>query len=146
MVWDSLHGKFNTPLNDIDIIFYLISDKEGHIERKALNDLEAINPFVNWEVKNQAYMHLHNGDEPYESSIHAMSFLPEKETAVGARLTANDDIEICAPFGTEGLLAGYLTPNPKREYAVFKDRLESKHWLNIWPNLVPQQIASPERG
>ena len=105
MVWDVLHNQPKSALNDIDVIYYDPTDKNHSLGYCAIEQLNSIEPSVNWEVKNQAFMHLRNGDSPYQSSEHAMSFWPEKETAVGARMNADGSLEISAPFGTSSLLA-----------------------------------------
>ena len=58
MVWDSLHNYSNSPLDDIDVIFYDSEDSEGLLESSAAESLKVIDQSVNWEVKNQAFMHL----------------------------------------------------------------------------------------
>ncbi|WP_371846818.1 nucleotidyltransferase family protein, partial [Vibrio cholerae] len=59
LVWDSLHHNVKlTPLNDIDVIFFdadrLYSDYEKSLELKLSEQI----PQLNWQVKNQAKMHL----------------------------------------------------------------------------------------
>ncbi len=143
MVWDSLHGYINSPLNDVDVIFHAAVDNERLLEQSATERLQAMDPSVNWEVRNQAFMHLRNADKPYRSSEHAMSFWPEKETAIGARMNADGNLVVLAPFGTTSLLAGLITHNPKRDAKTFNRRVQSKGWLLKWPRLavVPQPDA-----
>lgn len=64
-----------------------------------------------------------------------MCYWPEMETAIGVRLTKNEDIEICAPFGVQSLLEGKLRHNPKRSKAVFLNRIAQKQGLTRWPKL-----------
>ena len=133
MVWDALHGYPPTPLNDVDVIYY---DKQQHlasedIEKKLANML----PDVNWQVKNQAVMHHRNHDPAYQNSTDAMRYWPEKETAVGVRLSNSNQLELAAPFGVQSLLECKLTHNPLRSKEVFKQRIASKQWLEKWPKL-----------
>jgi len=133
LVWDHLHGYTPTSLNDVDVIYY---DKQQQLvpeelERKLAGTL----PDVNWQVKNQAVMHSRNQDTAYQNSTDAMRYWPEKETAVGARLNSNKQLELAAPFGVRSLLEGKLTHNPLRSKAVFEQRLASKQWLKKWPKL-----------
>ncbi len=72
LVWDSLHHNVNlTPLNDIDVIFFdadrLDSDYEKSLELKLSEQM----PQLHWQMKNQAKMHLQNGDNPYQSTLDA---------------------------------------------------------------------------
>jgi hypothetical protein len=134
MVWDHLFST-NTLLNDVDVIFYDPDDKEHYRESTAQSTLEKLDPSIKWQVKNQAFMHVRNGDPNYSCCADAMSYWPEKETAVAVKLLADGQIEVCAPFGVQSLIDGKLSYNPKRTKAVFHQRLEKKQWLNIWPKL-----------
>ncbi|MCS0351050.1 nucleotidyltransferase family protein [Vibrio ordalii] len=136
LVWDSLHHNVKlTPLNDIDVIFFdadrLDSDYEKSLELKLSEQM----PQLHWQVKNQAKMHLQNGDNPYQSTLDAMSYWPEKETAVAVRKVEHDRYECISAFGFESLFQGFITHNPKREYGIFENRVKSKGWLAMWPNL-----------
>jgi hypothetical protein len=134
-VWDARHGYPSTPLNDVDVIFFDSMDADGDRARRAERALAERLPELRWQVRNQARMHSRNDDRPYRDCADAMSFWPEIETAVGARLDGDGEIELLAPFGTGSLLAGRLTANPKRARATFFDRVRSKRWLEIWPRL-----------
>ena len=136
LVWDHLHHKPQpTPLNDLDIVYFdpnEIDDKAALIYEAQLT---AMMPEFNWQVRNQANMHLRNGDKPYQSTLDAMSYWPEKETAVAARLNEKNQIECISAFGFESLFEGQITYNPKRTLALFQSRVESKNWLITWPQL-----------
>lgn len=134
MVWDDLHNK-NTPLNDIDLVFFDSQDKDSFKQREVTAFLKNEYPAWNWEVKNQALMHIRNGDQPYTSTIDAMSYWPEKETAIGASIDQQDHISVVSAFGVDSLLNGELSYNPKRSMNVFEDRVRKKGWLKIWPKL-----------
>ncbi|ENM5795933.1 nucleotidyltransferase family protein [Vibrio mimicus] len=136
LVWDFLHHNVKlTPLNDIDVIFFdvdcLDSDYEKSLELKLSEQM----PQLNWQVKNQAKMHLQNGDNPYQSTLDAMSYWPEKETAVAVRKVEHCCYECISAFGFESLFQGFITHNPKRVYEIFENRVKSKGWLAMWPNL-----------
>lgn len=132
LVWDYLHGYTGSALNDIDVVFY---SKNKNTEMRALESLKAIKPELNWQVKNQAFMHIKNSDSPYMNTAHAMEYWPELETAVGARICTDQKIEVLAPFGVETLLSGYITRNPNRSKSIFNERVKSKNWLVVWPKL-----------
>jgi hypothetical protein len=135
MVWDALHGYAPTPLSDVDVIFYDSGDQAGARAQSAQEALHAHHPHQHWEVRNQARMHASNGDPPYKDSADAMSFWPEIETAIGACLDSHGELQLLAPFGTESLTAGFITPNPRRSYELFLSRVQSKKWLQKWPSL-----------
>lgn len=137
LVWDSLHNKQTpTALNDVDVIYY---DANGNNQNKYLEyeaRLSVLMPELNWQVRNQANMHLKNGDKPYLSSIDAMSYWPEKETAVAIRKLENQDYECVSAFGFESLFDLKISHNPKRTKAIFEHRVTSKKWLDYWPKLT----------
>ena len=94
-IWDDLHNKARpTPLNDIDVVYF--SDEitvpqskvsventieslsqpgvqagvlsEAKAQEKAFeHELARFVPNANWQVKNQARMHLAHGHAPYKS-------------------------------------------------------------------------------
>lgn len=136
LVWDNLHQKHNpTPLNDLDVVYFESNELDEQAYLKYETQLNALMPEFNWQVRNQANMHLRNGDTPYQSTLDAMSYWPEKETAVAARLNENNQIECISAFGFESLFEGQITYNPKRTWALFQSRVESKNWLITWPRL-----------
>ncbi|WP_305840359.1 nucleotidyltransferase family protein [Photobacterium leiognathi] len=136
LVWDSLHEFISpTPLNDVDVIYF----DPNELNSKAYLDYEAhlkgCIPELKWQVRNQAQMHKRNGHEPYQSSVDAMSYWPEKETAVGVRQTDVNQYEVVSAFGVESLFGYYVTHNPKRSRTIFENRVNSKGWLIRWPSL-----------
>lgn len=136
LVWDRLHGDdMNTPLNDIDLIYFdralASSQADELLERK----LAARSTFP-WSVKNQARMHARNNDSPYSNTQDAMRNWPEIETAIGVALDKDGRIDLVAPFGLEQLFKLTVTINSNRpNNMVFLDRLISKRWTAHWPKL-----------
>ncbi|MDA0384421.1 nucleotidyltransferase family protein [Vibrio owensii] len=136
LVWDHLHHKPQpTPLNDLDIVYFDPNELDDKAALIYEAQLTAMMPEFNWQVRNQANMHLRNGDKPYQSTLDAMSYWPEKETAVAARLNEKKQIECISAFGFESLFEGQITYNPKRTLTLFQSRVESKNWLITWPQL-----------
>ncbi|WP_232305496.1 nucleotidyltransferase family protein [Gilvimarinus polysaccharolyticus] len=134
LVWDSMH-LCETELNDIDIVFFDKSDLDNFSSNNLTEQLNKEYPGINWEVKNQAFMHIKNGDLPYKNTLDAMSYWPEKETAIGASLNEDDTISIVSVFGLESLFSGNISYNGKRSKEVFLNRVASKQWLKRWPKL-----------
>jgi len=138
-VWDHLHGRApTTDLTDIDVIWFdpqrTAPADDAAIERR-LADLD---PTLPWSVKNQAAMHLRNGDRPYRSSQHAMAFWPETATAVAVRLH-RETLEIAAPFGLDDLFALVVRPTPAfagHKRPMFDARVGAKRWRERWPGLT----------
>lgn len=136
LVWDKLHKKQSlTPLNDVDLIYFDPTNPNEESDRLLERHLNSLS-MLPWSVKNQARMHIRNGDSPYSSTCDAMSYWVEIETAVGVRLTKKDEIEMVVPFGVESLFESTITLNTKRAKPQdFYERIESKQWLSIWPKL-----------
>ena len=136
LVWDRMHQKVSsTPLNDIDLIYFDLSDTSEDTERRYEEDLRRMLD-IPWSVKNQARMHHRNNDKPYCSTCDAMSYWVEVETAVGAFLATDGKIEIVAPFGLQPLFNYTITLNEKRKKLDdFERRVNTKAWLEIWPKL-----------
>ncbi|HJV82224.1 nucleotidyltransferase family protein [Noviherbaspirillum sp.] len=137
LAWDKLHRfEIPTPLTDIDLIYFDPERASKEHEREIEARLAAIDTELPWSVRNQARMHTRNGDQPYKSTMDAMRYWVELETAIGARLDADGRIEIISPFGLDSLFAKKITPNQKHyKPAEFSRRLSKKNWLWIWPEL-----------
>lgn len=143
LVWDKMHGFGDlTPLNDIDLIYFDPDFK--FFEHKLLDKLKSIADLP-WSVKNQARMHVRNNDEPYLSTLDAMSYWVEEEAAVGVRMDSGQ-LEIISSFGIDVLFNGTITLNQKRpKVDDFHQRISEKEWLKNWPNLkvrVPKYCGS----
>lgn len=137
LVWDYLHGFDSpTPLNDIDVIYFDPNDTSYESALRYEDQLQDWLPELNLQVRNQASMHTRNGDGPYQGSLDAMSYWPEKETAVAVKQSLNGDIECISSFGLESLFDLKITPNPKRNRDIFDQRAQSKGWLTQWPKLT----------
>lgn len=137
LVWDRLHGYAQaTALNDIDVVYFNPLDCSPEADERYEHRLKAQSPDLPWSVKNQARMHERHGHAPYSSSAEAMSYWVEMETAIGARMNADGQIELNAPLGLDALFAFSITPNPRHALpAVFAERISSKGWLTRWPKL-----------
>ena len=137
LVWDDLHHKSEpTPLNDVDVIYFDLNESNPNKFIEYESRLTELLPQLNWQVRNQALMHVRNNDEPYNSSLDAMSYWPEKETAIGIRKLSNGYFDCISAFGFESLFKLQITYNPKILKSVFEHRIKSKGWLTKWHNLI----------
>ncbi|NHQ85027.1 nucleotidyltransferase family protein [Iodobacter sp. HSC-16F04] len=143
LVWDRLHGFTRpTPLTDIDLIYFNTEDISEEADR-ALEQRLMQDSDLPWSVKNQARMHVRNGDVPYLNTLDAMSCWPEPETAVGVRL--EPDLAFISPFPLENLRDLQITLNPKRpKISDFEARVAEKKWLEIWPKLQVNREGDDE--
>ena len=151
LAWDYCHGFSDSPLNDIDVIFFdssfsaegspsadgsLNLAKQKRLEKKVQQQLSLSLPHLHWDVKNQARMHIKNNHSPYLNTSDAMSWWPELETAVGVKLH-NEELRFVAPFGLARLFSCSISHNPKRNVHTFNQRIKKKNWIKHWPKLKP---------
>ena len=139
LVWDDLHGYDSPTLpSDVDVLIY-DSEASTDLEKSVEAKLVTLVPEVMWEVVNQATIHHYTGDhDPYPSIEQAMSRWADLVTAVGARLTHEDDIEIVAPAGLVDLFNLVVRPNlaTPTSAAVYRERMATKGWRQQWPMLT----------
>jgi hypothetical protein len=138
-VWDALHGYRNpTPLDDIDVVYFDPERPDPAAERAAEARLRDLMPGLPWSVRNQARMHLRNGDAPYQSTADALCHWLETPTAVAVRLGPDRAPELLAPFGLDDLVGPVLRPTPHaraHRMTAFRERVERKGWLKTWPKV-----------
>ncbi len=140
-IWDVVHDYENvTPLNDIDVIYYDAVNQNEAFEKAQEQSLSAQIPGLPWSVKNQARMHVKNGDDPYDSIEAALEHWCETVTPIGVRLDATDRLHLLAPLGVDDLLAlrCHATPFAKSKPAKLHDyrsRMQDKAWWTIWPRV-----------
>jgi uncharacterized protein len=135
-IWDIKHGKkVRTKLNDIDVIYFDKSKLSKENDLQIENELNKLNLNLKWSVKNQARMHLRNGQNKYKNCNHAISFWPETATSIAIRLNSNNKVEHIAPHGLNDLFNLLVKPTPKFNLNIYNSRVESKRWKEIWNKL-----------
>jgi uncharacterized protein len=137
-IWDALHGRAPNCalLNDVDVVFFDRANASPASDVAIEDRLAARSPNLPWSVKNQARMHLRNGEEPYRNTAAAIARWPETATAVAMRLLQGR-LELLAPHRLEDLIGLTVRPTPAfaRRPEVFARRLRAKNWLARWPRL-----------
>ncbi len=136
LIWDKLQNyKEMTPLNDIDLIYFNPSCVSNEQDREIEGALDSSMPTFNWSVKNQARMALKHGHEPYTNCIEAMSYWPEIQTAVGATVLKEGEIDVRSPFPANEVIRLAASRNSKCTSNVFDSRVTEKRWSKLWPEL-----------
>ncbi|WP_440468251.1 nucleotidyltransferase family protein [Pseudomonas sp. YH-1] len=136
-VWDALHGYIEpTPLSDIDVLYFAADSLEPEADYAWERRLLDVCPDAPWSVRNQARMHLRNGDAPYRDCADAMCRWPEVCTAVALRLRG-DSLELLAPLGLEDIWALCVRPTEhfRRKPDIYRERIAAKNWPARWPKL-----------
>jgi hypothetical protein len=141
-VWDTLHGFTDRkPLDDVDVVYFDPNDTSAVRENQLEEQLRKLLADIPWSVKNQARMHLRNGDEPYTSSSDAISKFPESVTAIGVRLDNEGKLTLTSPCGVEDLINLIVRPTPhflnhwESRMPLYQGRLAKKNWHQRWNKL-----------
>jgi len=136
-IWDYLHGFKNKEVdtNDIDLVYF---DKDGNNKEKdkKLSQQLSDKTKINWQIKNQFYMHEKNNLPPYKSTIDALSKWTETATGIGVKIK-NNKLTLVAPNGINDLVNLVVRPSPKfpESIDIIKQRVKDKKWLEKWPKL-----------
>jgi hypothetical protein len=137
-VWDALHGRAaNRASADIDVVYFDAADVRVVRDAEIEAALTRMCPGQRWSVKNQARMHIRNGDAAYADTRDALRHWPERCTAVAARIH-EQAIELLAPYGVCDLITLTVRPTPAfaAKLDVYRERLRQKEWHRTWPLLT----------
>jgi hypothetical protein len=145
-VWDCLHGRALSSLSgDVDVVWFDPARADPSEDRKIEAVLRTLEPSIAWDVKNQARMHVRNGDAPYLSATDAMRCFPETATAVAVRRSDQDHCDVAAPFGLDDLFGLIVRPTPRfadDKRQLYGNRIQAKRWLETWPLLRAARPAN----
>ncbi|HVT28225.1 MAG TPA: nucleotidyltransferase family protein [Lacipirellulaceae bacterium] len=136
-IWDALHGfAWSATDTDIDVVYFDAGDIDPKRDGAIEAGLAAAIPGEPWSVKNQARMHVQNGDPPYADTADAMRHWPETCTAVAVR-SVGSRVDLLAPFGVDDLLGMIVRPTPAfaDKLDIYRARLARKQWPKRWPLL-----------
>jgi hypothetical protein len=149
LVWDTRYGDGFDPqrVEDVDVVFFEPDHLSAEHEREIERGLHAQEPSVEWDVKNQARVHLWyearfgGAAHPLTSTTDGVSTWPEIATAIAVRLGSDEELEIAAPYGLDDLLDGVWRRNLNREYnrvtdADYEARIARKQPHRRWPGVV----------
>jgi uncharacterized protein len=138
-VWDHLHDNtWSTDEDDVDVIWFDALKNDVEADRQVELQLSTFCSSTNWSVKNQARMHVRNGDRAYSSATDAMRFWPETATAVAVRRDDHDRLVVSAPYGLADLTSLIARPTPYfngPRLPIYLGRIQEKQWRLRWPNL-----------
>jgi len=138
-VWDAIYARSLPPLHaDVDIVYFCktdVSPERDYAFEKHLNDADGS---TDWQVRNQARMHVFHGYPPFTSLEQGLMHWAETATSVGVQLDEQGEMHFVAPFGFNDLAHHILCITPamkEMDPAGFNARLEAKGWLKRWPRL-----------
>lgn len=127
-VWDRLHDRPMTPLNDIDVLYCDPKRVDEQIDKSLELELALRAPKRPWSVLNVARM-------GFKSVEKAMMQWPETATAVGVQIVGPHTLGLIAPYGLDDLVAMIVRPTSAKMVEVAKERVEKKRWAKLYPKL-----------
>jgi len=138
-VWDHLHGyQPSEKFADIDVLYFDASDitpvRDLQLEQELARRLAG----VPWSVKNQARMHLRNGEPPYRNTKDAIAHWLERSAAVAVALEARAPEPLLTPYGLDDLLNLVVAPTPSGAHRAqaYRHRLREKRMHLRWPRIT----------
>jgi len=143
-VWNVLTRRpRGTGINDYDVIYFDAADiskeSETATEATLCNRLSGLSTPV--ELRNQARVHLWFEDYfgiPYPAlscADEAITRYASATHAVGVRLTADDRLDVFAPFGLSDIFAMTIRPNYALPNKVTHER-KALRAKAVWPELT----------
>ena len=141
-VWNAMEGKpAGHGIKDIDLFYFdpdVSWEAEDHVIQHAARHFSGAIPV---EVRNQARVHLWYQDRfghpalPLTDCEESLFRFASETHAVAVRLTANDQIEVRAPFGLDALFEMRMVPNTRvlnrRTHETKGARCQS-----LWPGVT----------
>lgn len=149
-IWDLAHQRVpNLKTADIDVVYFDASNLEAETELFWQARLQSAMPELNWEVVNQARVHLwmnlnNTNDFPaFQSLADGIASWPETATCIAVYLDQEEHIQLVAPYGLQDLFELTLRPNLSRvAKTVFLQRLAEKRFLQRWEKLKLDPIIT----
>jgi len=142
IVFDYLDGGSTTPIRDVDVAYFDLSDLLEYKDREYEKILKGHMPNVPWEVTNQAAVHLWFHKKfgyrvPAVNGIEeAVATWPETCTAVAVTKVHKDEYKVYAPCGLEDLFGMIIRRNPARvDVRTYNARILHKQWDQCWKSV-----------
>ena len=145
VVWDRMSGiEVHDGVKDIDVVYFDARWIEGDLDAELEQGLAQQRADIQWDVKNQAGVHLWFRDvfgyevAPFASLEEAVASWPEYATAVAVRFEDNT-LDVIAPYGLEDLLEMRIKRNPVRVTEdEYRRRINRKKYSERWPKVTVQ--------
>ncbi len=143
VVWDIMSGiEVHDGVKDIDVVYFDRRRTEGGLEAELEQGLAQQRADVQWDVKNQAGVHLWFKEvfgydvAPFANLEEAVATWPEYASAVAVRLK-NNTLDVIAPYGLDDLLEMRVRRNPVRVTEdEYRRRINRKKYAERWPKVT----------
>jgi uncharacterized protein len=138
LIWDTAHGfSAATRLADVDVAWFDAANMAAELDLELEFQLQKRLPTVQWQVRNQARMHVRNGVAAYTSAIDAVQRFPETATCLAVSLNRSGEIVWEVETGLLDAWALRLRHNlhsglPRH---ITSQRIHDKQWQAQWPRL-----------
>jgi hypothetical protein len=123
---------------DFDVLYFDSSDLAESKEKLLAQQIRSCLPAgYRVTVKNQARMHLVNGEPQRNSLSEAIENFPETATSVAVRLDDDGELSILAPHGVRDLFDKVVRPTPFHDKypTAYNRRIAEKNWSANWPDV-----------
>jgi hypothetical protein len=142
IVFDYLSRGTTTPIRDVDVAYFDLSDLSEHKDLEYEVILKVRMPNVLWEVTNQAAVHLWFHKKfgyrvpPVNSIEEAVATWPETCTSVAVTKVHKDEYKIYAPCGLEDLFGMVIRRNPARvDVRTYNARISNMQYDQCWKSV-----------
>lgn len=136
--WDWCSNRLPRHDTDVDLVYFDATNCQPQDDWRIDEIAKLRFPFADWQIRNQARMHLVDRAEPYRSTAEGISHWVETATCVAVRLRQSE-LEFLFCYGPEDLLEMVARPIPSLlesgRTELFNQRLETKGWRKRWPGL-----------
>lgn len=142
-VWNAMHSRpAGFGVKDVDIVYFDAADRSYEAEDRVIRAAEprAAGLAAPIEIRNQARVHLWYPDrfgQPYpelRNATQSLLYYASRTHAVAARLGADDEIALIAPFGLADIFAPRMTPNPALDTSETYTR-KAARVAELWPRV-----------
>ncbi len=142
IVFDYLDGGSTTPIRDVDVAYFDLSDLSEHKDLEYEDILKVRMPNVPWEVTNQAAVHLWFHRKfgyrvpPVNDIEEAVATWPETCTAVAVTKVHKEEYKVYAPCGLEDLFGMVIRRNSVRvDVRIYNARILNKQYDRCWKSV-----------
>ncbi len=145
-IWNYYDNKpLNYGIKDIDIIYYdssnLSKDDEKELENKIINHFKKLNINYEFDVHNEARMHLwkkaneNQNIDQYKSSEDAIDKWIATVHAIGIS-KENNEIKVYAPYGLSDIFSRTIRPIKHKDNSKQLYEKKVMSWTNRFKNIT----------
>ena len=137
-VWNAIENNDSPSNTDVDLVYFDSNDIKPETDWVYDEKMKQDYPFADWQIRNQARMHVINNFEPYTSTADGISNWVETATCTAVKLE-NGKLIFLFCHGIDDLVN--LVARPITRFQInelidtFNKRIQKKGWQKKWPHL-----------